>query len=77
VAGFQVPNHISVYNLDTNIQFILNCAPIQTVYRNMIGHLRSSHSRHFFHLLIYFQRSRFIYYLLSIFKVNFNPFLRS
>jgi len=28
VAGSQVPNHIFVYSLDTNIQFILNCAPI-------------------------------------------------
>jgi len=28
VSGSQVPNHISVYILDTNIQFILNCAPI-------------------------------------------------
>jgi len=31
VAGSQVPNYISVYSLDINIQFILNCAPI--VYR--------------------------------------------
>jgi len=31
VAGSQVPNHIFVYSLDTNIQFILNWAPI--VYR--------------------------------------------
>jgi len=28
MAGSQVPNHISVYILDTNFQFILNCAPI-------------------------------------------------
>jgi len=26
--GSQVPNHISVYILGTNFQFILNCAPV-------------------------------------------------
>jgi len=31
VAESQVPNHISIYSLDTNIQFILNSAP--NVYR--------------------------------------------
>jgi len=28
MARFQVPNHISVYILDTNFQFILNRAPL-------------------------------------------------
>jgi len=28
VSGSQVSHHVSVYSLDTNIQFILNCTPI-------------------------------------------------